>query len=159
MFMCISACSAQETGSQSFRLHIPGLISITPVNSSALIVHDLRQRNQRFGWEDWVVANQNPAGAVVTFQTDRAFTNTSVPTAKRDVRVDLRKRASPRWRITKRRDQTDYQAGDESAIVRAESNRPGAGTFRLRITFIEETLDTLEAGDYEITVIGTLIPK
>jgi hypothetical protein len=159
MLTCIHACSAQETGSQSFRLHIPGLISINAVNDTATIVHDLSESDQQFSWQDWTVRNQNRAGAVVTFQTDQAFTNQDFPTSKRNVRIDLRKKASPGWKISQKNDQTDYQSGDESAIVRAESNRPGAANFRLRVTFIEETLDTLKAGDYEITVIGTLIPK
>lgn len=154
-----SNASAQATSSQSFRLRIPGILSIIPDNQSATIVHSLQERDQRFGWETWNVANQNGAGAVVTFQTDQAFTHESNLASKRDVRIDLGKRRSPRWRITDRRDQTNYQAGDETAVVRAESNRPGAGEFRLRITFIEETLDTLESGDYEITIVGTLVPK
>lgn len=148
-----------QTQQQTFKISLPGIVSITAENDLAEITHDLRERDQRFPSQRWSVTSQNSLGAVVTLQTNQAFTNTSDSTAKRDVQISLNIRNGPRWRVSQRRDETDYKSGDEIAIVRAESDRAGDANFNLRVIFREESVDDLMDGDYELTVIGTISPK
>ena len=100
----------------------------------------------------------------MTFETDQAFTNISNPIAKRNVQLVLeidtvKTKPKPKWKLIQGTDQTDYNSGDELAVVQAESKKAGPAFFRLQVNFIEESFATLQAGDYELTVTGTISPK
>ena len=158
LLICIAPGTASGQ-TQVFGVTVPGLVSMNSVKDLAEITHDETENDQLFPWQFWTVSNLNSAGATVTFSTNRVFTHTTLPSSKRDVRLILRKWWAPRWRITQRRDTTDYSSGDETATVTAESNRAGSGIFRLGVDFIEKSFATTEGGFYEMTVIGTITPK
>ena len=156
---CLSCASAQAQDAQPFRIRVPGLLAINASNHFEQIIHDETDGNQRFDWQEWQVVCNNPAGAVLTFETDQAFTHTTSPSFKRDVRLRLRKVRAPRWTITTNVDTSDYAGGDEVAHVEAETNRAADGEFRLRVIFREELFVNTLAGDYDLTVTGTIVPK
>lgn len=74
-------------------------------------------------------------------------------------RLELRKAAAPRWTITENRDQTDCVGGNELPIALAETNRAADGDFALRVTFLETQFVNTLAGDYEMTLTGTITPR
>lgn len=156
---CLGCGSLQAQQDETYRIRVPGLVSINASNHFEQIIHDETDANQRFDWQHWQVVCNNPVGAVLTFETDQAFTHTTNPSFKRDVRLRLRKNGAPRWTITQGQDQTDYAGGDEIAVVEAETNRASDGAFRLRVIFLEELFVNTLAGDYDLTVTGTIVPK
>ena len=155
---CLS-CASAHAQDQTFRIRVPGVVSINASNHFEQIIHDETDGNQTFDWQYWQVACNNAAGAVLTFQTDQVFTHTANPAFKRDVRLRLRKNGAPRWTVTQNRDETDYAGGDEVAVVEAETNRASDGEFRLRVIFLEEQFANTLAGDYDMTITGTIVPK
>ena len=155
---CLSCASAQAQD-QKFRVRVPGLAAINASSHFEQIVHDGTDADQLFASQNWQVVCNNHKGAVLTFETNQAFTHTTSPSIKRDVRLVLTKDVPSKWRVTNSADQTNYAGGDEVAIVEADTRKAVDGTFNLTVTFLEELfVDTL-AGDYEMTVTGTIVPK
>ncbi len=150
-----------QTASDSTTMvvQVPGLVSINATNNLVEINHSLNNANQWFDWQYWQVTCNNQRGAIVTFETDQAFTHTTEATSKRDARLILVRAGAPGWRITRTSATTDYQAGDEVAVVSAESNSPGDGEFRMRVAYLEEDFNDTFWGVYELTVTGTIVPK
>jgi hypothetical protein len=142
--------------------HAPAqLLRITPPATAATLKHDETDADQSFAPQRWAVASTHKRGARVVFSTEHAFTHTADPTIKRDARLDLAIASADwkaRWRITVARDQTEHAAAVpyETASVQAESRKKGAATFDLRVTFLTDNYDSLAAGEYGLTVIGTL---
>ena len=54
---------------------------------------------------------------------------------------------------------TNYSLGTEVVSVAAESNKAGSAAFDIGVTLVEETFANLAAGDYEMTITGTLTAK
>ena len=75
---------------------------------------------------------------------------------RRDVRLQLTESVR-KWRVTKSTDQTNYAGGDEVAIVEAKTNNAAKGAFQLLVTFVEELFVNTVAGDYEMTITGTIV--
>jgi hypothetical protein len=150
-----------QTASDSTTMvvQVPGLVSINATNNLVEIDHSLNNANQWFDWQYWQVSCNNQRGAIVTFETDQAFTHTTDATSKRDARMILVRAGAPGWRITRTLATTDYQRGDEVAVVSAESNSAGDGEFRIRMAYLEEDFNDTLLGFYELTVIGTIVPK
>jgi|CXWL01.1.fsa_nt_gi hypothetical protein len=142
-----------------FQIRVPDMVAINASSQFEQIIHDQTDGNQTFAWQDWQAVCNDSDGAVLTFQTDQVFTNTTDPSYKRDVRLRLRKNGAPRWTVTQNQDTTDYAGGDEVAIVQAETNRASDGAFQLRVIFLEEQFVNTLAGDYDVTVTGTIAPK
>jgi len=160
---CGTAC-AQTTDSETFRIRVPGEVSINATNHFAALAHDETDNNQTFPWQLWEIVSRGSKGAIVTFETDHAFTNTSNSSSKRDVQLVLeidtiKTKPKPKWKLIQGTDQTDYNGGDEVAVVSADSKKAGPAYFRLQVNFIEESFASLQAGDYELTVTGTISPK
>ncbi|QDS87330.1 hypothetical protein EC9_15080 [Rosistilla ulvae] len=164
--LLVSVVQAQETQDQQrFQVRVPGLVAINATNSLAEMEHDLTEANQTFEWQPWQVTCNNVAGAIATFETDQAFTHTTNASVKRDAFLFLSNAsgsiflASDDWRVTHFADETDYKMGDGVAMVTAEVTGASDGKFLLRVVYLEENLAETIAGDYELTVIGTITPK
>ena len=156
----MTTAHAQTTSdSTTMVVRVPGLVSINARNDLVEIDHSLNNANQWFDWQYWQVSCNNQGGAIVTFETDQAFTHTTVATSKRDARMILARAGAPGWRITRTLGNTDYQGDDEVAVVSAESNSAGDGEFRLRVAYLEEDFNDTLLGVYELTVTGTIVPK
>lgn len=150
---------------QRFRIRVPGVVSINATNHSAHIIHDFTENFQRFDWQPWQVVCNNAAGAVVTFETDQPFTHTTQPSVKRDVFLFLSDSVEtsvfPReaWRVRRATDETNYKSGYNVAKVWAEVDAPQDAKLHLKVEFLEENFAETIAGDYELTVTGTITPK
>lgn len=159
VFVACLSCASADAQDQNFRVRVPGLVSINASNHFEQIIHDQSDGNQTFDWQAWQVVCNNAKGAFLTFETDQAFTNTTNPSIKRDVALLLEKVSGDKWKVHTATDQTDYAGGDEVALVEARTNKATDGEFRLRVTFLEELFVNTLAGDYDMTITGTIIPK
>ena len=53
-------------------------------------------------------------------------------------------------------DESDYANSDPDAQVEVASSSAGFAIILLNVTFITEDVNTLIAGDYEVTLVGTI---
>lgn len=150
---------ADTNGSQGFRVIVPSTISITAPSTTAVITHDRSDNNQQFPAQNWVVRGNVPNGVNVTFSTGSAFVNRSDSTAKRNVLlgVSVSSTQGPAsWSVGPATDTTNYLANDEIAQVGATSNGSGSANFDVSVSFVTEDFDLFTAGNYEVTVFGTV---
>lgn len=154
-----ASVQAQVTDSETFRVTVPSTLSITAPSDLVSQIHDETDNPQDFPVQRWLVTANNTAGAIAVFETDHAFTHVVDDSFKRDALVTLAKASGDAWSVTKASAQTAYGSSDEVVTVTAESSAPGAASFDLGVSMIEETFTDLAAGDYELTVVGTLTAK
>ncbi len=150
---------ADTNASQGFRVIVPTTISITAPPTTAVITHDRSDNNQPFPAQNWIVRGNVPNGVNVTFSTGSAFVNTIDPSSKRNVQLGLgidSTQGPGSWRISQATDTTNYLLADEIAQVTAASNGSGSANFNVSVTFVTEDFDLFTAGNYEVTVFGTV---
>ncbi len=157
--LATSAQAQTATDTETFRVVIVPLFSINAPSPLVTLPHDESNNDQVFPPQNWLVTTNNAAGALVSFETNQAFTHTVDNSYKRDASLGLSIASGNAWAVTLGSAQTNYNAGIENVTVTAESNRAGAASFLLDVRFIEETFTDLAAGDYEMTVTGTLTAK
>ncbi len=158
-FSFATSAQAQTTDIETFRVVIAPLFSINAPAPLVTLPHDESNNDQIFPPQTWLVTSNNAAGAFVSFETDQAFTHTANTSYKRDASLGLSIASGNAWTVTLGAAQTNYATGTENVAVTAESDRAGAASFLLDVRFIEETFTDLAAGDYEMTVTGTLTAR
>lgn len=87
------------------------------------------------------------------------FQHTDQGTLRADSKLEIRVLASggsANWTVVASGDQTDYAGGDQTATVAAQSSAIGDGEVGLTVTFVNLDFSTLAAGNYTMTVTGTL---
>jgi len=156
-----SVAHAQVEATQAFTVRVPPKLTVTPPSSTITIPHDGTPRNRASTTQRWHVNANSLFGATVAFSTDRAFANAANARLKGDAQLDLavvRSEGLAKWAVTVASDRTHLRGSrrDERATVRAASERPGSGTFDIRVTFLADPQVSLEPGDYAVTVVGTL---
>ncbi len=154
-----SLANAADTDSQSHTVTVPETLTIVAPVAQTL-THDETDDAQVFGTQNWEVSANSATGVTVTFSTSTAFVHTTDSGYKRDAKLDLALNTSSgpgTWSVTTATDQTDYAATDESASVVAESDDAGNATFDLVVTFITDEYGVFAAGDYAMTVVGTVV--
>ena len=143
---------------QKFTVVVPSNVSITaPANAS--INHDETDNNQSFPNQQWTVKGNVLNGVSVSFSTDQAFTHTTDSSFKRDASISLAEASHlgpATWSISQASDSTNYSGGDGVATVAASSNGVGRATFNLGVAFVTGSYGTFAAGNYEMTVTGTV---
>ena len=162
-FLCAafsaSLCSAADTDRQGFRVIVPTTISIAAPATSATITHDQSDSNQPFPVQTWTVKGNLATGVNVAFSTMSAFVNNADSASRRNVQLGLAVNGAQgpaSWVVTRATDSTNYLSGDEVAQVTAESDGAGSANFDLSVTFVTEDFDLFTAGQYEVTVVGTV---
>lgn len=155
---CLPYVQAQS-GDNFFTLTVPPFMSLTPLRGPQFRRHPGTAANLQFNNSLWWARTASSTGSTVTFTTDHAFQHTTNPVYKRDVRLRLpRMFVSPGsgWQFDTQTDQTDYEAGDETAMVQVSSTGPGVALIFMQVTFITGDVNTLPGGQYEVTVTGTI---
>lgn len=147
---------AQITDTETFRVTVNSLMSIQAPTALVSQIHDETDNDQSFGLQRWLVTANNAIGATAVFETDQAFTHTVDNSYKRDADLTLTLISGAAWTVTAATASTDYNLGTEVVSVAAESNTAGSAAFDIGVTFVEETFADLAAGDYELTITGTL---
>lgn len=154
---CLSQAADNDT--QGFRVLVPTSISISAPASSPTITHDLSDNNQNFPVQTWTVKGNVASGVNVAFSTNSAFINTTDNTSRRNVRLGLAVNGAQgpgAWTVVQATDTTNYLASDEIAQVTATSDGAGSANFDLSVSFVTEDFDLFTAGQYEVTVQGTV---
>ncbi|QDV68503.1 hypothetical protein Poly24_22120 [Rosistilla carotiformis] len=154
-----ASAQAQETDSELFRVTVPSTLSITAPSATVSQIHDETDNDQVFPIQRWLVTANNTGGAMAVFTTDQAFTHTLDSNYKRDAYLTLAKASGDAWTVTNGSATTNYGSSLEEVSVTAESFTPGAANFDIGVSLVEETFTDLAAGDYELTVTGTLTAK
>lgn len=121
--------------------------------------HDETASDQVLAAQQWWVQDNSRKGATVILSTDRAFTHREDATFKRDAALGLAigsTSSSAKWKVQVASDRTNYAASDETASVQATSKKAGWARLDLTVTFITGDTESLAAGDYALTITGTV---
>lgn len=152
-----NSAHAQTSASQQFKVVVPSKISIT-APAAATITHDETDNAQAFPAQSWVVKGNIGAGVNVSFATQDTFKHDTLP-FERNAALALAlgtTQGPATWTVTTAADQTDYASSDNVATVAASSNGVGRANFDLTVSFITEEFGVFAAGDYNMTVVGTV---
>jgi hypothetical protein len=156
-FSLLSGTGFAQNDSQGFRVVVPtGLSIVAP--GAAQIVHDETDNDNLFPAQTWVVKGNASNGLTVTFATQDVFKHSS-GNFQRDagLAIALGTTQGPAtWNIGTATDQTDYVNNDPVAQVTASSNGVGRANIDLTVSFITEEFGVFAAGDYDMTVVGTV---
>lgn len=153
-----TAWGAADT--QSYTVTVDAVLTIAaPV--AATITHDTTDASQAFTAQAWTVNCNDPQGGSVSFAVSAPFVHTTVAAYKADVQLDLAissSEAAASWTVTTASDVTDYSAGtpDNAAQVASSSTAAGDVSYALSVSFVQSDYSILAAGDYAVTVTGTL---
>ena len=137
----------------------PAQMIMRSPTTDASVQHDETAGDQMFATQQWWVQDRNKKGSTVIFATDQAFTHLEDGTFKRDAALGLAigsSSKSAKWKVAVASDRTNHAAKDETASVQAKSRKAGWARLDLTVTFITEETDTLAAGDYTLTITGTM---
>lgn len=146
------------SATQKFTVSVPSNISITPP-AAASITHNESDSNQAFPNQSWLVKGNVLNGVSVSFATGSAFVHKTDSSFKRNAKLDLSvgsTQGPATWSVSTASDTTDYANNDGVATVVASSTGVGRANMNLLVTFITDTFGTFAAGDYEMTVTGTV---
>ncbi len=161
LFVCLwsaGVASAQQSAPQGFQVVVPTSLAIIAPTSQT-ITHDQSDSNQAFAKQRWTVKGNVLNGVNVSFKTATAFTHMNNSAFKRDAQLALElagTQGSAVWTINTPVDATNYGSADETAIVNAMSNGAGRANFDLTVTFVTGEFGSFAAGNYALTVVGTV---
>jgi hypothetical protein len=149
---------AQTTGNQTFTVNVPTSVSIV-APSAASINHDETDNNNAFPAQTWIVKGNAINGVNVSFATATPFTHATLPSMKRDTKLDLAVGTTvgpALWTVTTPTDTSNYLSGDNNALVAATSNGVGRANMQLTVSFVTGAFGEFAAGAYTTTVTGTV---
>jgi hypothetical protein len=152
------AALAQGTASQRYVVHVPPKVSVR-APADAFLNFDRGAGVQSFPAQHWEVSGNSRGGVTAVFSTDQAFTNAADSAHKRDAAIQLRivDATGPAvWRLDAPTSQTDYARGNERAVVQASSDSAGQAKFDLNVSFLSDSDETLQDGNYSLTVTATV---
>lgn len=149
---------AQTTGNQTFTVNVPTAVSIV-APAAASINHDQTDNNNAFPAQTWVVRGNAVNGVNVAFATAAPFTHATLPSMKRDAKLDLAVGTTSgpaAWTVTTPTDVSNFGGGDNGASVAATSNGVGRANMQLTVSFVTGAFGEFAAGAYSTTVTGTV---
>ncbi len=154
---CSSVVLSQD--SSSYTVRVAPFMHLSAMGADRFETHPMTGANVTFSNQLWFARTSSGTGSTVRFSTDHAFHHVSSPSFKRDARLRLTRisgTASARWRFDSFDDQTNYAAGDETATVQVSCQSPGNAVIFMNVYFVTGNLATLQGGQYEMTVVGTI---
>ena len=160
-----ASAKAQITTSQTFRVVVPSVMSLTTPQATLTETHTGNNNNFVMTRQQWVAISNAPAGANITFTLTKPFLHTTLPLLyKRDARMTVSVDASgtdavANWLvIAPIAVQTGYLLTipiNQVSIV-ALSTGPGKGTINVDVEFLTNNYSTLLQGTYETVVTATI---
>lgn len=123
------------------------------------ITHDGTDAPQAFSEVVWQLTSGSDAAGYTAQWSCGPFQHGLKTSLKADTKLQIRVLSSgglANWTATVPSDQTDYAGGDQSATVAAQSLATGDGQVGLTVTFVDNDFSQLGAGNYTITVTGTI---
>lgn len=146
-----------QSASQGFRVVVPpGLSIVAP--SATQITHDETDDDNHFPAQTWVVKGNASNGLTVNFATLGVFKHSS-GNYERDAALAIAlgtTQGPATWSIGTPTDQTNFRNSKPFAEVVAMSNGVGRANIDLTVSFVTEEFGIFPAGDYDITVMGTV---
>ncbi len=161
---CLLASNAVQaqlqtaTDSQRFVVAVPGNVQII-APPDILVVHNGGNADEVFPPQLWEVRGNVVNGVTTNFEVMQPFVHSIDPTLMRDARLDIVISSTlgpANWIVSTASDVTDYQNGDNDALVQITSDFVGWAFVDLTVTFRTVAFAQLMAGSYETTVIGTV---
>lgn len=137
----------------------PALAQSIEAPPAQSLTHDRSDAPQVFPEVVWQLYSGIDSGGYTAQWTCEPFSHSTQNTLKADAKLAIRVVASDgsaNWTATVPSDQTAYATGDQSAAVAAQSVAVGDGQVGLTVTFVDNDYSRLAAGDYTITVVGTI---
>ena len=132
--------------------------SITAPPAQSL-THNTADAPQAFSEVAWELASGLDSAGYTAQWTCGPFEHSVKGSLKADTKLEIRVLASggsASWTAIVPTDQTDFASGDETAVVAAESSAAGDAQVGLTVTFVNDDFSQLGAGDYTVTITGTI---
>ena len=123
------------------------------------VTHSGNDAPQVFSEAVWDLMSGLDAGGYTAQWSCSPFVHSVNASLKVDSRLAIRvvaSEGSANWTAIVGSDQTDYAAADDTAVVAAQSFSVGSGQVGLTVTFLNSDFSILGAGDYTMTVTGTI---
>ena len=126
------------------------------------ITHNGADAPQQFSEVVWNLITGPDVAGYITEWSCGPFVHSVNANLKADSELRVRVLSSEgqaNWTTIVASDQTDYAAGNQTASVVLQSSSVGDGQAGLTVTFLNSDFSKLGAGDYTITVAGTITAK
>ena len=142
-----------------YQVRVAPAMQLDALSPNRTATHPMTGSDVMFSSQLWSARTTSGTGATIRFTTDHAFRHVNSPGFKRDARLRLTRisgNSSARWRFDVADDRTDYASGDETAAVQVSCTGPGNATITMNVQFLTGNLATLQGGQYQMTVTGTI---
>lgn len=159
LFLSLMSSPVSGQDSALYRVHVSPFMQLDAMTPNRTAVHPMTAGNVVFTSNRWFARSSSITGSTVRLSTDHAFQHVSNATQKRDARLTLTGMSGSSgagWHYNVVSDTTNYLAGDDIATVQVSSTAPGNALIMLRVDFITGTVSTMQQGNYELTVVGTI---
>lgn len=123
------------------------------------ITHSGTDAPQAFSEAVWDLISGLDTGGYTAQWSCSPFVHSVNPNLNVDSMLAIRvvaSEGSANWTAIVSTDHTDYAAADETAVVAAQSFSVGSGQVGLTVTFFNNDFSILGAGNYTMTVTGTI---
>lgn len=124
------------------------------------ITHNNADAPQPFSEVVWNLISGSDAAGYITEWSCGPFVHSANANLKADSELSVRVLSSQgpaNWTVSVANDHTDFAAGKQTASVVAQSFAVGDGQAGLNVTFVNSDFSQLGAGDYTMTITGTII--
>ena len=145
--------------STRYQVRIAPSMQLDALSPDRTATHPMTGSDVMFSGQIWSARTTSGTGSTIRFTTDHAFWHVNSPGFKRDARLRLTRisgNSSARWRFDVADDRTDYANGDETAAVQVSCTGPGNAIITMNVQFLTGNLATLQGGQYQMTVTGTI---
>ena len=142
-----------------YQVRVAPAMQLDALSPNRTATHPMTGSDVMFSSQLWSARTTSGTGATIRFTTDHAFRHVNSSGFKRDARLRLTRisgNSSARWRFDVADDRTDYASGDETAAVQVSCTGPGNATITMNVQFLTGNLATLQGGQYQMTVTGTI---
>ncbi|MFO1000555.1 MAG: hypothetical protein U0936_09455 [Planctomycetaceae bacterium] len=162
LIMTLLLSAAPETYGQDstqYKVRILPAMTLDALSPDRTTTHPMTGSDVMFSGQMWSARTTSGTGSTIRFTTDTAFRHINSPSFKRDARLRLTRisgNSSARWRFDVADDRTDYASGDENASVQVSCTAPGSAIITMNVQFLTGNLATLQGGQYQMTVTGTI---
>ena len=159
MLLLLAAQESYAQDSTRYQVRIAPAMQLDALSPSRTATHPMTGSDIMFSGQLWSARTTSGTGSTIRFTTDHAFWHVNNPSFKRDARLRLTRisgNSSARWRFDNADDRTDYASGDETAAVQVSSTGPGNAIITMNVQFLTGNLATLQGGQYQMTVTGTI---
>ena len=162
LVMTLLLATASEICAQDsthYNVRVAPAMTLDALNPDRTATHPMTGSDVMFSGQMWSARTTSGTGSTIRFTTDTAFRHINSPSFKRDARLRLTRisgNSSARWRFDVADDRTDHASGDENASVQVSCSGPGSAVITMNVQFLTGNLATLQGGQYQMTVTGTI---